>query len=222
MLRLLSRAAGIAALSLFVAGCFDLDQKVAIGRDGSGAFAMVIAAEGFMGDALKDGKSDMLKPNRAKTTAVTKNGKTTLTSRVDFKTLSELKLSDEIISLKVMSRDFLGFGQSHVRLTHVFHVDKAREARKQPSDNGMGRDVLASIFGGHSYAFTVTVPGSVERAPAIRIGGQEFKPQISGGYLSHTVVWRLPLAAALSARDIKFEVDFAAMGDFKNVSTRPV
>lgn len=210
--------AGFVAVGL--SGCFDLTQKVAVKRDGSGEYTAILAASGLMGDALKNGKSDMLKPNKAKTVTRIENGKVIQTSNVTFAKLSDIKLDDEQISLKVLSRDFFGFGPSHVRFRHVFHVDKARDAHGDETDS-MGRDVMASIFGDHVYAFSVTLPGSIEHIRPVKIAGLEIKPQVTGDfYNGHTVVWRMPLSTALAADSITFEVDFSAIGDFNDVRTR--
>ena len=85
-----------------LSGCFDLGQKVAIGRDGSGGYAVSVAADGIVGDGLKDkkgnidiGDDDM--PMHSRVAVV--DGKTVQTSGVAFHNLSDLKLSDETISL---------------------------------------------------------------------------------------------------------------------------
>src|ERR1700742_3343313 len=50
--KLLSVGAVIAC-AVGLSGCFDLGEKVAVGRDGSGGYALSIAADGIVGDGLR-------------------------------------------------------------------------------------------------------------------------------------------------------------------------
>lgn len=218
------RFALLAVAALALAACFDLDQKVSFNRDGSGQYRMVLSAQGAIGDALKSkdgGKDDMLAPNKAKVTTVVKDGNVVKTARVDFRSLSELKLDDEEIGLHVLDRGFFGLTPSHVRFRRTFHVGNARAQRSGGDDEKMGKEVLASMFGDHEYSFAVTLPGSVDRVAPVKIDGVEVKPQISGDfYHGHTIVWRMPLATMLAAHDLSFEVDFSALGSFADAKTQ--
>jgi hypothetical protein len=220
------RAVLLAVAACALTGCFDLDQKVAFRRDGSGRYQLAISAEGPIGEALKSDKkkNDMLGKNKVTETTVIENGKVTKTARVDFKSLSELALNDETIRLKVLDHGFLGLTPSHMRLTRVFLVGHARDAHgggAPKADDEAGRQIVASIFGGHTYSFSVTLPGSVDRVAPLRIGGVEVKPEIGGDfYHGHTIVWRMPLTAMMQADKLVFEVDFSALGSFADAETK--
>jgi hypothetical protein len=220
------RAILLAVTACALTGCFDLDQKVAVGRDGSGQYQIAISAEGPIGDALKDNKGDrsMLAGNKVAESTVIKDGKVTKTARVDFKSLSDLALDDETISLKVRDHGFFGMTPSHVAFRRVFLVGHARDARGgggPKADDAAGQAVVAGIFGNHTYSFAVTLPGSVDHVAPLVIGGVEVKPDIAGDfYNGHTVTWRMPLVTMMQARKLVFEVDFSALGSFADAETK--
>jgi len=216
----------LAVTACMLSACFDLDQKVSVNRDGSGRYVVAITAEGPFGDAIKSdrgGKNDMLAPNKAATTTtVSKNGKTTKTASVDFHALSELTLKDERVSLKVLDAGLLGLTPKLVRFRRSFHVGDARAARSggAKDDEEMGQAMLSGFFGNHEYSFSVTLPGSIVHIAPVKIGRVEIKPEISGDYWHHTVVWRMPLTRMMMAKDLVFEADFSAVGSFANSQTR--
>jgi hypothetical protein len=213
----------IAVAACSLSGCFDLDQKVSIDRGGAGQYRVAISAKGAIGEALKDKKADKgsLMPGKAVTTIEVRDGKTVKTARVDFKTLSELKLDDEEIALHVLDRGFFGFTPSHVRFKRSFFIGSARAQASGGEDEKMGKEVLASLFGDHEYVFAVTLPGSVERIAPLKIGGVEVKPEVTGDFWhGHTIVWRMPLTMLFAARRLDFEVDFSALGSFADAKTQ--
>jgi hypothetical protein len=217
------RFAVLAATACLLSACFDLDQKVSIDRSGAGQYRVAISAKGAIGEALKDKKSDNggLMPGKAVTTVEVKDGKVVKTMRVDFRSLSELKLEDDEIALHVLDHGFFGLTPSHVRFKRTFFVGNARAARSGGGDDKTGEAVLAGIFGDHEYTFAVTLPGSIDRIAAVKIDGVEVKPDVSGDfYHGHTVVWRMPLTTMMSARALTFEVDFSALGNFADARTQ--
>ena len=87
-------------LAVSLAGCFDLSQNVSVGRDGTGHYRVAVAAEGFIGQALKSkSDKDLIGGNPARTTTSDINGRVTRVSVVDFKSLSDLKLGEEAMSI---------------------------------------------------------------------------------------------------------------------------
>jgi hypothetical protein len=205
-------------LSAALAGCFDLSQNISIGRDGTGNYRVAVAAEGFVGQALKSkSDNDLVGGNHARTTTSDINGRVTRVSIVDFKSLSDLKLGEESMSIVTHGRGFFGFGSTHATFRYTFSVDRARRAHGSDSttDDQMGKQVLAGILGNHSYSFTVTLPGSIEHIAPVWIGNTEIKPSVSGDfYHGHTIVWTMPIATLFSAKDLTFEVDYYAYGSF--------
>jgi len=222
----ISRWTLLAVTACALSACFDLDQDVSIHRDGSGTYRMTIKAEGAIGTALKDdkkSKNDMLSPNKAVVTTEVRGGKVVKTARVDFQKLSDVVLDDENVSLTVRDHGWFGVTPSHVRFRRTFMVDAARAREKAPSasDDQIGKDMIKGIFGDHTYSFSVTLPGSIDRIAPVKIDGVEVKPDVSGDfYHGHTIVWRMPLTMLFETNRLTFEADFSALGSFNNVQTR--
>jgi hypothetical protein len=210
---------------LALSGCFDLTQKLSIGRDGAGRYQIAITANGLLGEALKDNKSALqLKQNKVRTRTVAKNGTVTQTATIDFQSLSALHLSDESLSLTNHGASWFGLGPSHVTFRRVFLVDRARRenAPRQAVDNKFGAELAQTMFGDHVYVFSATVPGSVEHAATIHIGHAIIQPRIvADGVTAQTVTWRMPLYTMLQAKLLTFEIDFSAYGSFPDAQSLP-
>jgi hypothetical protein len=216
-------AAAMIVAGLGLSGCFDLVQTVGVDRSGAGRYQISATGEGIVGDALKNEKL-VNRQNQATRSTVDFNGKVTRTATVDFKSLSELAFSDETMSLKVNSRDFFGLGPSHVAFVADVMISKAKNENPQAaSASGLGEKVAQGILGDHTYSFSVTVPGSVERAVPVMIGGETYTPTITGDFWNGNVVtWRMPLYALVSAPQLNFEVDFSAEGFFSDAKSQLV
>jgi hypothetical protein len=216
-------ALAMVAAGLGLSGCFDAVQTVGIDRQGAGRYLISVAADGIVGQALKNEKL-VNKQNHATLSTSDVNGRITRTATVDFKSLSELAFSDEIMSQHVTSRDLFGLGPSHVAFVANLMIDKAKnENPRTASANNISQEIAQSILGDHTYVFTVTVPGDVERAVPITIGNQTYQPTITGDFYNGRVVtWRLPLYALVGAQALNFEVDFWAYGFFNDTKSRLV
>lgn len=216
-------AATLVAASIGLSGCFDLVQTVGIDRSGTGRYQVALSAEGIVGQALKNEKL-VNRQNHATRTTTDINGRVTRMATVDFKSLSELAFSDEVLSLRVTGRDLFGLGPSHVAFIADAMVNKAKNDNQRATlANGVGEEVAQSILGDHTYTFTVTVPGSVERALPVTLGNQTYQPTVTGDfYNGHTVTWRLPLYALVNTQALSFEVDFWAWGFFNDAKSRLV
>jgi hypothetical protein len=212
-------------LAASLAGCFDLSQNVSVGRDGTGHYRVAVAAEGFIGQALKSkSDKDLIGGNPARTTTSDINGRVTRVSVVDFKSLSDLKLGEETMSVVTHGRGFFGLGSTHATFRYTFAVDRARRDHGgDAGDEQTGKQILAGVLGNHSYSFTVTLPGSIEHIAPVWVGNQEIKPSVSGDfYHGHTITWTMPIATLFSAKDLTFEVDYAAWGSFADAHSQPV
>lgn len=219
------RLALVAVTACTLAACFDLDQKVSINRSGSGQYQMSIAAKGPFGDAMKaDKKNDLLKPMKAQvTTEIRGDGSVVKTAKVDFKSISELKLKDEQVSLQVLGHSWFGLGPAQVRFKRSFSVGDARAAQGGPNakDEEAGKAMLAGVFGDHTYTFSVTLPGSIERIAPVKVKGVEIKPEVTGDfYNGHTITWRMPLMTLFDADKLTYEVDFSAYGSFADARSQ--
>lgn len=222
--RILFRATVVVVCSLGLFGCFDLAQKLSIDRGGAGHYEVAITATGLLGEALKDNKANFkIARNRARTRIVTKDGRVTQIAVIDFKSLSQLRLSDESLSLANHGASWFGLGPSHLTFSRTFLVDRARRenAPKSADAEKFGGELLQTMFGDHTYVFSVTVPGSVDKAAPVQIGRTTIRPQVSGQGLSHTVTWRMPLTTLLGAKLVRFQVDFSAYGSFPDAQSLP-
>lgn len=213
----------LAVAVIGLSGCFDVVQKVGIGRDGSGRYQVAASGEGVVGDALKNEKL-VNRQNHAVMTTSDVNGQVTRMATVDFNALSDLAFSDETMGLNVTSRDFFGLGPSHVAYTARLMIGKAKsENPRTAAANDIGEGVAKAVLGDHTYTFSVTVPGDVERALPITLGDTTYQPTIVGDfYNGRAVTWRLPLYALVGAQTIDFEVDFWAWGFFSNTKSQLV
>jgi len=218
-------AAGLLLLAAIgLSGCFDLDQSVAINRDGSGRYEVSVAARGVVGEALQNGKTNInIGHNQnVRTRKTIQDGKVTQTSIIDFKQLSDLSLSSESIAIKVRGHDLFGLGQTHAIFRRVFLVDHARrEQGHDNSDDDAGKGILVSIFGDHTYAFRVSLPGSIDWIAPVWVGDTQVIPQVSGDSTrGYTIVWRMPLASMLMAKSVHFSVGFSVYGALSDSETR--
>lgn len=219
---ILIRVAVVSITAVALSGCFDLAQRVAIDRDGSGQIETTVSAGGLVGEALKSKSSNLLGENRSATSVTDANGVVTQRSRADFKALSDLVFQDQVISLSSRGSSFFGLGPSEMTFRRSFHVDRARaeHAEDHKASGDLGAQVAQSILGNHTYVFSVTLPGSIERIAPITIGGQTIEPSVTGDFFQHTITWRMPLYQLVNARALNFEVDFSAYGTFTAAQTR--
>lgn len=217
------RGIAVPVCCFLLSGCFDLAQNLTLDRSGAGVYDTAIAASGLLGEALRDNKADIhLARNPAKTRLLVKDGKVTRIASVGFKSLSDLRLSSDSLSLVDHGATWLGLGPSHLTLRRTLLVDRARrENMRGRQDDRFGSELLQTMFGDHTYVFSVTVPGSIERAKPVRIGAVAISPKITGSGLSHTASWRLPLYTLLQAKLVRFEVDFSAYGSFHDAQSLP-
>jgi len=211
----------VAGSTLGLTGCFDLAQKVALHRDGSGAYAIAVSANGIVGRGLNKHDSDINigndNPRGVKT--VTRHGDvTTETNEVAFRDLSDLHLGDETLSLHVIGRDGDG---TRVAFHRSFQIDHARRDHEDDADRHFGHEVLQSMFGGHTYTFSVWLPGKIEHIAAVRLDGRTIAPTVWSDATGHTIVWNMPLPDMMLARQIDFDVAFAARGDFHDTRSQP-
>jgi hypothetical protein len=214
-------AAAVVILAGGLSGCFDLEQKMAIRHDGSGVYDVIVSADGIVGAGLRKHRADIDIGDDRAVTRVTRKGDTTVeTSEVAFHDLSDLHLSDETIGLRVKGKKLLGLGGVEVNFHRSFHVNDARRDRDE-DDEHLGRDVLHSMFGDHTYTFTLWLPGSIERIAPLRVHGRLVHPTVWSDKYGHTIVWKMGLTDMFLADRLDFDVDFVAHGDFRDAETKP-
>ncbi|MGH6871541.1 MAG: hypothetical protein ACREHE_08545 [Rhizomicrobium sp.] len=223
----LRKIALFAALAIGLSGCFDLNQSVWLNRDSSGHYDLTIAANGAFGEALRKGKSDVHIGHNSslptKTRTVIANGKTFQTTVVDFKQLSDLSLSNEDVAVKVRGHDLFGLGSTHAVFRRTFFVNNEMKKRQQDSgnrDDQAGEAILATMFGDHTYVFSVHLPGSIDWIAPVRAGDTEVRPEIREDAGGHTITWTMPLTAMMETKAMHFSVGFSAYGALTDSETR--
>lgn len=215
----------VCACAIGLSGCFDLGQKVAINSSGGGTYAVVVSANGVVGDAIakKRADVDIDEDSDNEVTHIThEDDKVVQTTSIAFKDLSDLHLDDETISLAVKGKKLLGLGGTEVNFHRTFHVDEARHRHRDLDDDDgrhLGRDILTSMFGDHTYTFSVWLPGSIEHIAPLQVNGRTIHPTVWSDKYGHTVIWKMGLVDMFLAQQIDFDVDFVAHGDFHNAVT---
>ncbi|HWU25993.1 MAG TPA: hypothetical protein VN154_06275 [Rhizomicrobium sp.] len=220
ILRAAWRGAALCLAAAGLSGCFDLSQTIGVGRDGSGRYQVAASASGIIGQGLKNENLVDTADNPVQLTTSDVNGLVTRTATIDFKSLSDVTLGNEQLSLAVTGRDFFGLGPAHVTLRSTLFVDRVRNSQAAANTSAMGEEIARRILGNHAYVLSVTVPGSIDRALPIVIGNQVYQPAVTGDYLHHTVIWRLPLYELVSTHALNFEVDYSAYVFFNSAVTR--
>ncbi|MGQ0741877.1 MAG: hypothetical protein ACT4OG_06230 [Alphaproteobacteria bacterium] len=212
------RGIGVALVCLLLAGCFDLEQKMSLNRDGSGVYEVALTAEGAIGEALKNEVliSESEGEIERQTTIV--QGRTVHSERIRFRSLSDVALGDEDVSLRVHGGDFFGLLPKHATFRRVV---RSGDVRSKSADDKDDREALAAVFGNHTYTFSVSLPGSIARIHPVSLGRVTIQPEVKGDYFRHTVTWRMPLHMMFSEDEVVFAVDFSAYGTFRDAHSRP-
>ncbi len=97
------------------------------------------------------------------------------TTEFAFKDLSGLHLGDESVGLHVKGKE----GElTQVNFHRSFQIGHARN--RHEDDDHVGRDVLQSMFGGHTYEFAVWLPGKIEHIAPVRVDGRTVSPVVWG------------------------------------------
>ncbi|MGA9795953.1 MAG: hypothetical protein WBQ17_10520 [Rhizomicrobium sp.] len=214
------RAMLVAVASIALSGCFDLTQSVSLRKDGGGEYRVAVSATGFVGGALKNGKSkfDVGDNPTARTTTAIENGVTTRTSTIPFHSLSDLSLSSETVAVHVTGHSLFGLGATHAIFRRSFRVGDAKKSvEHNDDDDAAAQGVLSSIFGNHFYTFRVTLPGTVDWIAPVYAGDARIKPVIAGS----TIIWRMPLEDMIEARDLRFSIGFSTWGLLTDAQSKP-
>jgi hypothetical protein len=216
----------VVACAVGLSGCFDLTQKVAIGRDGSGGYQIQVAADGLIGEGLSHdhGHSHIhIDEDMSMHKSISGEGdKTIETLGTAFHDLSDLHLSDETISLHVKGQKLLGLMGTQVNFHRSFDIDRAKHLHDDDdNDDHLGREVLTSIFGDHMYVYSVWLPGTIDHITPVSIDGHLVQPQVTDAGDGHWITWRMKFTDMLIAQNLDFDVDFTARGNFHDTQSQP-
>ena len=199
-------------------GCFDLDHKLVLNRDGSGSYEVNISAEGMVGEALKNEVLISESKGAVKRETEIVNGHAIHRERIAFANISDLGLADEDVTLTVNGNNFFGLAPKSATFRRVVRSADVR-SEKSPEDKNDAA-ALAAVFGNHTYSFSVSLPGSIDSIAPVKLGGVTIKPEITGDYFRHTITWRMPLYMMFAEDKVVFAVDFSAYGTFSDAQSQ--
>jgi hypothetical protein len=210
----------LAALAcLALTSCFDLDQKMTLGRDGSGTYEVTLTADGMVGEALKNEVLISESKGDVKRETEIVNGHAVHRERIAFTSIADLGLADEDVSLIVHGGNFLGLLPKSAIFRRVVRSADVR-SEKSPEDKNDSA-ALAAVFGNHTYSFSVSLPGSINYIAPVKLGGVTIRPEVTGDFFRHTITWRMPLYMMFAEEKVVFEVDFSAYGAFTDAQSQP-
>jgi hypothetical protein len=194
------RALCALALATGLTGCFDYEQQLTLKGSGGGTLEVRLRID----PAFKGGlETETLLPPQLVPIEVTreiKDGQYVQSEKVSFKALSELRVHSETLSISNRGATLFGVGPRQLTLHNV--VDSGSE------DIG-SFGPFGGPFQDRIYAFTVTIPGWIQKAHPLLVGNESVAPVINGA----SVTWRIPMAQALTASRLEYRLDFLAYMD---------
>ena len=202
----------VIASAVGLSGCFDLEQKVGLHSNGSGTYALAISAKGLLGDAIDkhDADIDIGDDDRAVTHKTRKGDVTIQTSEVAFHDLSDLKLGDETVALHVKGK---AGDESEVNFHRTFQLDQARHRHDDDGDH-IGKDILETMFDGHTYKFSVWLPGRIEHIAPVRVGDRVVHPTVWSDRYGHTIIWKMRSDRHVPCQPDRLRCRFRGKGRF--------
>ncbi len=187
---------------LFLSGCFDLESKVDIHKDGSGSISYTFVTDPMMAEAFKNQK---FSEENAKIRNYINNGKFYHEESLSFSSLSELNLKDERLSI------------SGIKYEHAISPK-----RKQQREEDKAAAYL--FFRGHFFTYNLTLPEFISKAYPVEINGIEIEPTIK----DKAVSWKIPLELLASVEsEVIFKADMTVpvktleIAKFNNNQTYP-
>jgi hypothetical protein len=201
-----ARAAAALVLALGLAGCFDFEQRLTIKSSGAGRLEVMLRMDPAFKGALDNETLLGEQASPVEVTREVKDGQYVQTEKVAFNKLPELRVRNETLSITNEGTTFFGIGPKKLMLRRVV-------------DNGGGDSdslgVMRGVFQDRVYTFAVTVPGWIEKAYPVAVGGEAINPVIDGA----TVKWVVPMAKALSTASLDYRVDFRSYMDIEGSAT---
>jgi hypothetical protein len=195
-----ARALAALALAFGLTGCFDYEQHLTLKGSGGGTLEVKLRIDPAFRGALE---TETLLPPQLVPIEVKreiKDGQYVQSEKVSFKALSELRVHSETLSITNHGATLFGVGPKQLTLHDV--VDTGSE------DIG-SFGPFGGPFQDRVYAFSVTIPGWIQKAYPLLVGNESVAPTINGS----TVTWRIPMVQALTAGRLEYRLDFLAFMD---------
>ncbi|HID93179.1 MAG TPA: hypothetical protein EYP60_03685 [bacterium (Candidatus Stahlbacteria)] len=177
-------------VSLFLTGCFDIEERVIINSVGGGSITVKVKTEPIIGKQIKG--EHFLEVEGAGIKKTVKNyiekDKFYHVETVTFDRLSDIAIKDEYIKLEVTRT---GFIMREVNFEHhMFPAESDAQA--------------AALFIRRHFIYTVRLPGVIEKAYPLVVDSIEVKPIVG----RDTATWKVPLDLILPQGEAVFKVNF--------------
>jgi endonuclease YncB( thermonuclease family) len=167
---------------LILSGCFDMEGRVEIRKDGSGIVSYALVTDPSFAEAFKQSKCFT---QGEKVRNYIKEGKFYHEGSKTFSSLAELDLKDEKISV------------NESRYEHIIYPEKQQNSREDKA-------LSVLLLKGHFFTYNFTLPESVRKAYPVEIGGIEIEPTIK----DNTASWKIPMELIASAeKEVIFKAD---------------
>ncbi len=201
------QAAALAG-ALVLGACFDIEQRVVVRDNGSGSISIRVVTEDVLPDSagLQQMLNTTVGPVRMRD--YSEDGQFIHEEDLDFSSLSEVSLQDDAITLDIRDRTLWGAGPTRATLTRTLSA---------PGRNDDALGLVRMALRGHTYVYSMTVPGLIESIEPVLIGGLQAPAERSG----NTVTWRIPLEALIGVETITFTIKFTTFGALTAAKTKP-
>jgi hypothetical protein len=177
-------------ISLFLTGCFDIEEKVIINSTGGGNITIKVKTEPIIGKQIKE--EDFLEIESKGTERTVKNyiesDNFYHIESVTFDKLCDLTIKDEYIKLEVTKT---GFIMREVKFEHHMFASESDEE-------------VAALFIKRHFVYTVELPGVIQNAYPLIVDSIEVKPTIDRG----AATWKVPMDLILPQGEAVFKADF--------------
>ncbi|MEW6110074.1 MAG: thermonuclease family protein [Nitrospirota bacterium] len=169
---------------LVLSGCFDLESKVEIHKDGSGSVSFAFITDMMLAGAFEKENFSGAKNVRN----FIRNGKFYHEESQNFSSLSELDLEDGELNIKEKSFEFVIPPQRKAQ-------EKYKEADKAAS---------FFLFRGHLITYNFLLPDEINKAYPAEINGIEVEPIVKDNKAS----WKIPLELLAAAeKEVRFKAE---------------
>lgn len=206
--------------AVFVSGCIELEEKVTLREDGSGTLMRTIITTNPMIMKMLKKESFNLEGMKVHVKNVIKQKKLYHYQWIDFKSISELSIKGEILSLSVKKRGLFEFGKKAATFKHVIAIEeppKPSGESFEASDESSERYkfILLGMLKDVYFNYILEVPGKIKDVYSLKVGGVEIEPSVKG----NLVTWGIPVILLLDAvgKPILVKTDFA--GNMKTAGT---
>ena len=185
------------ALIFLISGCIDIEEKVQINPNGSGTLSINVIVDPMLAEELKKQRFLDIPGKQVLIKNIIRGEKFYHIESTHFRSLGELKMVDEIISIAVTKKGFMGLGENEAIFEHFMNFS---ESSKED----------AALMVGHYFNYTVELPGRIKKAYPAILNEIEVEPEIK----ENRVVWNIPLDLFIKSGRAFFRAAFKGKFNF--------